>query len=59
MYFSLTTLTTMGYGDITPVNVFARSLANLESLDGQLYPASIDSKAGFHGDYYVREIETK
>jgi hypothetical protein len=39
MYFSLTTLTTVGYGDITPVNQFARSLANLEALNGQLYPA--------------------
>jgi hypothetical protein len=27
MYFSLTTFTTLGYGDLTPVNVFARSLA--------------------------------
>jgi hypothetical protein len=39
MYFSVTTLTTLGYGDITPVNVFARSLSNLEALNGQLYPA--------------------
>jgi voltage-gated potassium channel Kch len=39
MYFSLTTLTTVGYGDITPVNQFARSFANLEALNGQLYPA--------------------
>jgi voltage-gated potassium channel Kch len=39
MYFSLTTLTTVGYGDITPVNQIARSLANLEALNGQLYPA--------------------
>lgn len=39
MYFSLTTLTTVGYGDIAPVNVFARSLSNFEALIGQLYPA--------------------
>ena len=39
MYFSLTTLTTLGYGDLTPVNVYARSLTNLEALVGQLYPA--------------------
>jgi voltage-gated potassium channel Kch len=39
MYFSLTTLTTVGYGDITPVFASARSLANLEALIGQLYPA--------------------
>jgi len=39
MYFSLTTLTTLGYGDLTPINVFARSLTSLEALYGQLYPA--------------------
>jgi Ion channel len=39
MYFSMTTLTTLGYGDITPVNVFARLFSNLEALNGQLYPA--------------------
>jgi hypothetical protein len=39
VYFSFVTLTTVGYGDITPVNPIARSLANLESLIGQLYPA--------------------
>jgi|SRR5450432_617390 hypothetical protein len=37
MYFSLSTLTTVAYGDITPVNVIARSISNLESLSGQLY----------------------
>ena len=39
MYFSLTTLTTLGYGDLTPVNVYARTLTGLEALIGQLYPA--------------------
>jgi len=39
LYFSFTSLTTMGYGDITPVHPLARSLANLEALIGQLYPA--------------------
>jgi ion channel len=37
MYFSLTTLTTTGYGDILPVDPFARSLANLESVLGVFY----------------------
>lgn len=40
-YFSLVTLTTVGYGDITPVARAARSLATLEALVGQLYPAII------------------
>lgn len=39
MYFSLTTLTTAGYGDISPALAFSRSLANMEALIGQLYPA--------------------
>jgi hypothetical protein len=39
VYFSLSTLTTIGYGDVTPVSEMARSLANLEALTGQLYPA--------------------
>jgi len=38
-YFSFVTLTTVGYGDITPVHPIVRSLSNLESLIGQLYPA--------------------
>lgn len=38
-YFSFITLTTTGYGDITPVHQAARTLAMLESLVGQLYPA--------------------
>jgi len=39
LYFSFTTLTTLGYGDITPVHTYARSLAVLESLVGVIYPA--------------------
>ena len=39
LYFSLVTLTTVGYGDITAVHPMARSLATLEALIGQLYPA--------------------
>ena len=39
LYFSLTTLTTTGYGDIVPVDPFARSLANLESVIGPFYLA--------------------
>jgi Ion channel len=39
VYFSLATLTTAGYGDIVPLTLPARSLANMESLTGQLFPA--------------------
>ena len=39
LYLSLTTLTTTGYGDFVPVDPFARSLANLESVVGPLFLA--------------------
>jgi hypothetical protein len=38
-YFSVVTLTTLGYGDIMPVHPFARTLAMIEAFVGQLYPA--------------------
>jgi hypothetical protein len=38
-YFSFITLTTVGYGDITPVKPIARTLAMGEALTGQLYLA--------------------
>jgi hypothetical protein len=39
VYYSFITLTTVGYGDVSPVHPAARSLAILEALVGQLYPA--------------------
>ncbi len=39
VYFSFTTLTTLGYGDVIPVHPLARTLAVSEALIGQLYPA--------------------
>jgi hypothetical protein len=44
IYYSLVTLTTMGYGDITPVHPVARSLAVAEALTGQLYVAILISR---------------
>jgi Ion channel len=40
-YFSFVTLTTVGYGDIVPAARVARSMAMVEALVGQLYPAVI------------------
>lgn len=37
-YFSFTTLTSVGYGDIVPVHPIARSLATFEACAGQLLP---------------------
>jgi hypothetical protein len=41
IYFSFVTLTTLGYGDIVPLHPLARSLSNLESIIGLLYPATL------------------
>jgi hypothetical protein len=41
IYFSFATLTTTGYGDVSPVHPIARSLCNIESVIGQLYPATL------------------
>jgi len=41
IYFSFMTLTSVGYGDITPLHPFARSLADVEAIIGQLYPATL------------------
>ncbi len=41
IYFSFVTLTSVGYGDIVPVHPFARGLANIEAIIGQLYPATL------------------
>jgi hypothetical protein len=38
-YFSFVALTTLGFGDITPVHPMAKSMTVLASLVGTLYPA--------------------
>jgi hypothetical protein len=39
IYFSLATMTTLGYGDIVPVSPLARMATALEAVTGQLYLA--------------------
>jgi voltage-gated potassium channel len=39
LYFSLVTITTLGYGDVSPVAPFARISAGLEAATGTLYIA--------------------
>ena len=41
IYFSFVTLTSVGYGDITPLHPYARGLSNVEAIIGQLYPATL------------------
>lgn len=38
-YYSFVTMTTLGYGDITPVTSVARNLASSQAIIGQLYVA--------------------
>lgn len=49
LYYSYVTLSTLGYGDITPVTPIARTLAFLEALFGQFYIAIlVASFVGMH-----------
>ena len=41
VYFSFVTLATLGYGDVLPLNAWARSLATVEGMVGVLYVALI------------------
>lgn len=40
-YFSFITLTTVGYGDVTPIHPVVRMCAVIQALFGQLYPATL------------------
>lgn len=44
IYFSLVSLTTVGYGDYLPVNILSKMLAVMLSTTGILYPAVVIAK---------------
>ena len=49
LYYSLVTLTTLGYGDIVPVSRAASMLAVLEAMTGQVYLAVLGARlVGLH-----------
>jgi hypothetical protein len=49
MYFSLVTMSTLGYGDIVPAKPAARSLAAIQAVMGQLYLAVLVARlVGIH-----------
>jgi voltage-gated potassium channel len=49
LYYSYVTLSTLGYGDITPMTPIARTLAYIEALFGQFYIAIlVASFVGMH-----------
>lgn len=50
VFFSFTTLTTLGYGDIRPVSDLARSLSMLEAVSGVLYTTILVARlVGMYG----------
>lgn len=56
-YFSFVTLTTLGYGEITPATPFARALVNLEAIFGQFYIAIL--VAALVGIHMASRIDSK
>jgi len=49
LYFSFTTITTLGYGDIIPISKIAKSLTSIEAVAGQLYVAVLIARlVGLH-----------
>ena len=53
IYFSLVTITTLGYGDITPIGSQAIALSVLEAITGQIYLVVV--VAWFVGLYVSRK----
>jgi ion channel len=48
LYFSFVTLTTVGYGDLTPAHDLGRTIAIIEALTGQLYLVTVVALAVSH-----------
>lgn len=49
LYFSLTTLSTLGYGDISPTSLPAQILSTLEAIMGQIFLATLIARLiGLH-----------
>lgn len=60
MYFSFTTLTTLGYGDFVPRSEFARVLTSMEAVCGQIYLAVFVARlVGLHIAGQVRADSQK
>ena len=54
-YFSLVTMTTVGYGDMAPVTTVARTLATMEAIIGQVYLTILVAR--LVGMFLVRQQE--
>lgn len=54
LYFSFVTMTTLGYGDITPISATARTFSYLQAVFGQFYLAIL--VAGLVGAYIAKYL---
>ena len=54
LYFSFVTMTTLGYGDITPISATARTFAYLQAVFGQFYIAIL--VAGLVSAYITQHL---
>ena len=57
LYYSLVTLTTLGYGDITPATTAAKVFSSLEAVIGQLY--LVITVAWLVGMHVSKSVEKK
>jgi hypothetical protein len=58
LYYSFVTLTTLGYGDISPISAPARALAILEAIIGQMYVAVLIARLmGTHISQSMKKIQ--
>ena len=56
LYFSVVTITTLGYGDIVPQSIAARMFASGEAMVGQLYLAVFVARlVGLYTGYELRK----
>ena len=57
-YFSFVTMTTLGYGDISPTSDFSRTLAWLQAVLGQLYIAILIARlVGMHAQTVHEQLK--
>ena len=49
LHFSIVTITTLGYGDITPLTPLAKTVSYMEAVTGQIYIAVLIARlVGLH-----------
>ncbi len=56
LYYSFVTLTTLGFGDITPITPAAKSFSYMEAVTGQIYVAVLIARlVGLHIAYSMKK----